>query len=621
MVRIHDTLDAATSGPGSTSQATQQDETIDQAAFDLHLDEIPLEQRAAGDPSDPSVSDEVEDRLAAAGQQPDLKLVVISNRVAPFDPNKPQTGGLAAALEPVVERSGAVWVGSSENRGDGTERPLPLVETGAGHVARLDLPAADYPGYYRGFSNSTLWPALHSLPDRMSGPNEDYGSYRKVNDFIARAAFDVRDRDAFWVHDYHLLPLGADLHELGIERPTGFFLHTPWPTPDMIERVPNHRELMKSMLKYDLIGFQTNRDLNNFMACLRSHFGLESKDGVVTSERGQTRLQKFPIGIDPKQFVEYLAADLSPAEQEKISSLLQNFEGAKLAIGVDRLDYTKGIDKRVEAFDQVLAAEPPRSISLLQIAPSSRADVEEYQKYKDDVETAINHVNAEHGRDEWSPIHYKNDSFSQAALARLYRAADVGVVTPLRDGMNLVAKEYVAAQDPQDPGVLVLSKFAGAAEDFNEDEALLVDPNHPEEIAAAISKAANMPLEERVTRWRSMMDKLESYTIHDWSADYVRELDKSRVTVPADQFHHLGLGWTNEAQMPLYQNYANAVTVYDEIDPAYAALREAAYADVKSAFDALVVPLNHTQDRLWDLAAPTASLDSRRGQEPGAGEQ
>ncbi|MGL3104423.1 trehalose-6-phosphate synthase [Bradyrhizobium sp. BR 1432] len=208
MVQIQDTLDTATLDSGSTSAATGQDETIGQAAFDQHLDERPQEQQASAGPSDPSVSDEVEDRLDAVDQQPDLKLVVISNRVAPFDPNKPQTGGLAAALEPVVERSGAVWIGSSETPGDGIERPLPLVPTGAGHVARLDLPAADHPGYYRGYSNSTLWPALHSLPDRMSGSEEDYGSYRRINDFIARAAFDVRDRDAFWVHDYHLLPLG-----------------------------------------------------------------------------------------------------------------------------------------------------------------------------------------------------------------------------------------------------------------------------------------------------------------------------------------------------------------------------------------------------------------------------
>ncbi|MCP1909480.1 trehalose 6-phosphate synthase [Bradyrhizobium elkanii] len=614
MVRIHDALYMAASAYGSTSGPTQRDETRDQPAFDRHLDEIlqELNEQADPGPSDAAVSAEL-DRRDAVNQQPALKLVVISNRVAPFDPNKPQTGGLAAALEPVVQRSGAVWIGSSENRGDGSERPLPLVKTGAGEVARLELPAKDYPGYYRGFSNSTLWPALHSLPEQMSGADGDYESYRNINDCIARAAFDVRDRDAFWVHDYHLLPLGAALHDLGIERPTGFFLHTPWPAPDMIERVPNHRELMRSMLKYDLLGFQTNRDLNNFVAGLRVHFGLESKDGVVTTERGQTRLQKFPIGIDPKQFAEYLAADLAPAEQEKVSSLLQNFEGAKFAIGVDRLDYTKGIDKRVEGFNQLLRTEP-HSISLLQIAPSSRADVEEYQKYKDHVEKAIDRVNNEHGTDEWRPIHYTNDSFSQAALARLYRAAKVGVVTPLRDGMNLVAKEYVAAQDPRDPGVLVLSKFAGAAEDFNENEALLVDPNHPEEIAAAISKAANMPLEERVTRWRSMMDKIESFTIHDWSADNVRELDKSRVTVPADQFHRLGLGWTNEAQMPLFRRHAEALAAYNEIDPADAALKETALEDEKKAYEALEASLIHTQDRLWDLPANTAPTGGRREQ-------
>ncbi|MBB4423775.1 trehalose 6-phosphate synthase [Bradyrhizobium sp. CIR48] len=338
----------------------------------------------------------------------------------------------------------------------------------------------------------------------------------------------------------------------------------------------------------------------------------------MTTERGQTRLQKFPIGIDPKQFAEYLAADLSPAEQEKVSSLLQNFEGAKFTIGVDRLDYTKGIDKKVDGFNHLLAAQPG-SISLLQIAPLSRADINEYHKYKEDVENAINHVNAEHGTDKWRPIHYTNDPFSQAALARLYRAAHVGVVTPLRDGMNLVAKEYVAAQDPRDPGVLVLSKFAGAAEDFNEDEALLVDPNDPKEIADAILKAANMPLEERVKRWRSMMDKLESYTIHDWSADYVRELDKSRVTVPADQCLHLGRGWTNEALMPLYRNHAEALATYNEIDPADVALKKAACADEKKAYEALEARLMHTQGRLWDLPIPTASLGGRPEEDPGAG--
>ncbi|QND69507.1 trehalose-6-phosphate synthase (plasmid) [Mesorhizobium loti] len=521
------------------------------AAFDHHMREAAQHPAPASsaDPSPCVGSTQQEDHLGEAAQQP--KLVVISNRVSTFDPLQPKTGGLAAALEPVVGCLGALWMGSSGNLSDDNAATVQLMPRGEGHVARLDLPSAHYPGYYGGFANSTLWPAFHSLPDRISGSRQHYESYCEINAFMARAAFDFRDRDAFWVHDYHLIPLGADLHSLGMERPIGFFLHTPWPAPDMVERVPNHRELMRLMLEYDLLGFQTNCDLNNFLACLRSHLGLESKNGIVISERGRTRCQKFPIGIDPKQFSEYAPKSLVEHEKD-ISVVRKKCDGAKLAIAVDRLDYTKGIDNRIEAFNQVFAAEP-RSISLLQIALPSRADVQGYGEYQENVDRLVAQVNSEHRIGEWEPIQYQKEPFSQAKLAGYYRAAHVGVVTPLRDGMNLVAKEYVASQDPSDPGVLVLSKFAGAAEDFNHNEALVVDPNRPDEIATAISKAANMPCEERVQRWRGMMDKLEAYTIRDWSADFVRELDKGRVTVPADHFRNLGFGWINEAQLPLYR--------------------------------------------------------------------
>ncbi|MCV3243433.1 trehalose 6-phosphate synthase [Mesorhizobium robiniae] len=554
---INNLVCAAALGSAETSHATQQQQLMDQAAFERRLSEAPQRpmQQAGAAPSRPVGSPQQEGRLDTETQKPNMKLVVVSNRVATFNPDQPPTGGLAAALEPVVSRSGAVWMGSSGNLGDGNDRPVALAQCGEGHVARLDLPAAHYPGYYEGFANSMLWPAFHSLLDRVSsGAENHYESYREVNAFVGRAAFDLRDRDAFWVHDYHFLPLGADLHKLGIDRPIGFFLHTPWPAPDLIERVPNHRELMKSMLEYDLLGFQTNWDRNNFLACVHSHLGLESKNGIVISQGRQTRCQKFPIGIDPKQFAENAAVSL--AEQNDFISSLQNkLNGAKLAIGVDRLDYTKGIDNRIEAFNQVVAAEP-RSISLLQIAIPSRTQIAAYGEYERNVDSLVSRVNGEHGTDEWRPILYEKNSFTQAQLASLYRAAHVGVVTPLRDGMNLVAKEYVAAQDPNDPGVLVLSKFAGAAEDFKENEALLVDPTRPEEIATAISRAANMPREERIQRWRMMMDRLEAYTIHHWSADFVQELDKSRVTVPADHFRHLGLGWINEAQMPSYETTA-----------------------------------------------------------------
>ncbi|MER9305796.1 trehalose-6-phosphate synthase [Mesorhizobium sp. M0496] len=517
-------------------------------AFEQPLRDLPQEreQQAEVGPSRPVVS-AADQRFNTAAQQPHRSLIAISNRGATVNSDQPKTGGLSAALECVVERSGAVWVGFSEHLGDGDTQQVPLVQRGKGQIGWLDGPAADYSRYYQGFANSILWPALHSLPDRISGSEEDYKSYRDVNAFMARAVSELGDNAVYWVHDYHFLPLGADLHRLGIDRPIGHFLHTPWPESDMMERVPNSGELMKCMLEYDLLGFQTDRDVSNFLACVQSHLGLESKNGVVFSDHGQTQCQNFPIGIDPKQF-EQCAADSLEAQKAYISQL--KLGGAKLVIGVDRLDYTKGIDNRIKAFD-LLAVEPQR-VSLLQIATPSRGDIQAYSEYRRDVERLVNQVNNRHGTDEWMPIIYENRSFTQAEIAGLYRAARVCVVTPLRDGMNLVAKEYIAAQDPSDPGVLVLSKFAGAAEDFGED-ALLVNPRLSDEIATAISRAASMPREERIQRWRRMMDKLEAYTIHHWSADFVRQLDSSRVTVPADHFHYVGLGWISEAQMPSYR--------------------------------------------------------------------
>ncbi|THK33510.1 trehalose-6-phosphate synthase [Ensifer sp. MPMI2T] len=550
-VNITDTVVTA---PPEPSRVTLKRQPMDKAAFELRLADVSQgrARRADAGPSGRTVFVQERERTDTAVQQPNAKLLVVSNRVSSFDPDKPKTGGLAAALEPVVERSGAVWMGSSGTL-SGTEQLAALEPHGKGQAARVDLPAAHYAGFYHGLANSTLWPAFHSLTERMTPASEEhYKSYCEINASMARTLTSLGKWDAIWVHDYHFLPLGNELRNLDNQRPIGFFLHTPWPEPDAIQQVPHHRDLMESMLAYDLIGFQTNRDLDNFLACLHFHLGLKSNSNVVISERGLTRCQKFPIGIDPKQFAEYAVESLAKHSSD-ISSIQGKLDGAKLAIGVDRLDYTKGIDKRIKAFDHLLA-DKPRSISLLQIATPSRTDIPAYSEFQHDIDSLVDEVNRKHDADDgWKPILYEKDHLPQAQLAGLYRTAHVGVVTPLRDGMNLVAKEFVAAQDPSDPGVLVLSKNAGAAEDFNENEALLVDPARPENIADAISRAAEMPCGERIERWRAMMDKLETYTIHDWSADFVRELGNSRVTVPADQFRHLGFGWINDAQMPEYE--------------------------------------------------------------------
>ncbi|WP_262049047.1 trehalose-6-phosphate synthase [Bradyrhizobium sp. Bra78] len=457
-----------------------------------------------------------------------MNLVVVSNRVARGKPNEPMTGGLAAALLPVVEHSGAIWVGSSGRVRDGHQKePFAEIESlGSGAIATLDLPAAHYGGYYEGFANSALWPALHSRSDLIHVSRDDYVSYREVNAFMARALMRFRKaQTAFWVQDYHFLALGAELRDLGVDDPIGFFLHTPWPVAAVMQGVPNHRELITAMLAYDLLGFQTNEDCENFLGYVGSELGLAIEDGVVSSQHGRTRCEVFPIGIDAEKFAAYAAKSVSHPD---VSRLRRSLNGERLAIGVDRLDYSKGLVNRISAFDRLWTEQPQflRSISLLQIANPSRGAIEAYGNLQNEVARLVTDVNGRHGEVDWTPIRYLNKGFSQAVLAGLYRTAQIGVVTPLHDGMNLVAKEYVAAQNPADPGVLVLSKFAGAANEL--DTALLVNPHDIDGMARAIAVAAAMPLTERKMRWEAMMKKLRGHTIQQWSADFVAELEKCR---------------------------------------------------------------------------------------------
>src|ERR1700686_2658854 len=463
-----------------------------------------------------------------------VNLVVVSNRVARSNANEPMTGGLAAALLPVVEKSGAIWVGSSGRVRDGAQKePFAEVEAlGAGALAMLDLPAAHYGGYYEGFANSALWPALHSRADLIRASEEDYRSYREVNAFMARALLRFRMPDtAFWIQDYHFLALGAELRELGVTQPVGFFLHTPWPARGIIEGGPHHRELIEAMLTWDLIGFQADDDCENFLGYVQSELGLAVHDGVVSSRHGRTRAAVFPIGIDPEKFAQQAAKAVSHPD---VSRLRRSLDGEKLAIGVDRLDYSKGLINRINAFDRMWTTQPSlaRTVSLLQIATPSRGAIEAYGNLQSELARLVGDVNGRHGEVDWTPIRYLNKGFSQTVLAGLYRTAQVGVVTPLHDGMNLVAKEYVAAQNPADPGVLVLSKFAGAANEL--DTALLVNPHDIDGMARTIATALSMPLIERRMRWEAMMAKLRDSTIQEWFADFIDALqdthaDKSEI--------------------------------------------------------------------------------------------
>lgn len=453
-----------------------------------------------------------------------MSLVVVSNRVARAKASEPMTGGLAAALLPVVENNGAIWVGSSGHVRDTIQKdPFGAIEQlGSGALAMLDLPAAHYGGYYEGFANSALWPALHSRTDLIRVSRDDYRSYREVNAFMARALLRFRKPDAtFWIQDYHFLTLGAELRQLDVRQPIGFFLHTPWPSRAIFSGVPNHRDLVEAMLAYNLIGFQTEDDCANFKDYLEAELGLRVNDGEVSSRHGLSRLAAFPIGIDVDKFAAHAVKATSHPD---VSRLRRSLRGEKLVIGVDRLDYSKGLLNRVAAFDRMLTMQPSlaRTVSLLQIATLSRGGIDAYGDLQQQLAKLVSDVNGRHGEVDWTPIRYLNKGFSQTMLAGLYRTAQIGLVTPLHDGMNLVAKEYVAAQNPADPGVLVLSKFAGAANEL--DAAVLVNPNDIDGMARAMASALTMPLVERRLRWNAMMTALRAGTVQHWFSDFVEAL-------------------------------------------------------------------------------------------------
>jgi len=454
-----------------------------------------------------------------------VSVIVVSNRVARAKSDEPIAGGLASALIPMVKESGAIWFGSSGHAGDATQTRDPFAEIealGSGALATVDMPAKHYNGYYEGFANSALWPALHSRADLISVTEAHYSSYREINAFMARALLRFNGPEAvFWVQDYHFLTLGAELRRLGVDRPAGFFLHTPWAERHTMAAIPHHAEIVREMLAYDLIGFQTVGDRQHFEDYLRVELGITAVDGTIATEWGWTQLATFPIGIDVDEFAR--RAD-SATTRADVSRLRASLQGAKLVLGVDRLDYSKGLANRVRAFARMLDNEPglKRKVSLLQVAVPSRGNIKAYRELKHELETLVTEINGRHGEVDWTPIRYLNKGFSQITLAGFYRTAHVGLVTPLHDGMNLVAKEYVAAQDPLNPGVLVLSSYAGAAKEL--DSALLVNPHDIDAMARQIATALKMSVEERRERWELMVAKLKRAPVQNWFTDFLQTL-------------------------------------------------------------------------------------------------
>ena len=298
-----------------------------------------------------------------------MSVIVVSNRIMRAKSDEPVTGGLAAALIPMVKDSGAIWVGSSGETTDeaNSQDSIARIETlGRGALATVDMPAKHYRGYYEGFANSALWPALHSRSDLIQVTTDEYASYREINAFMARALLRFSGPDAvFWIQDYHFLPLGAEMRRLHIGGPIGFFLHTPWADRRTMAAVPHHADLVKAMLAYDLIGFQTDEDRQNFEDYLQYELGVRVVDGTVASAHGMTQLATFPIGIDVEEFSD--RASRATARTD-VARLRASMQGAKLVLGVDRLDYSKGLVNRVRAFDRMIETEPRAKAHSVDVA-------------------------------------------------------------------------------------------------------------------------------------------------------------------------------------------------------------------------------------------------------------
>ena len=395
-----------------------------------------------------------------------------------------------------------------------------------------DLSEADYQEYYNGFANRVLWPILHYRIDLAEFTRRDLTGYVRVNEHFADELSKViLPSDLLWVHDYHFIPLGEELRKRGHANRIGFFLHVPFPAPEFITVLPHHERFLSSLLKYDLVGFQTESDVRNFVRYVISEnrganigvFQATDRQVVLNQGGRQIRVGAFPVGIDT---VEFERRARRAAQSSFVREVVESLDGRALMIGVDRLDYSKGLTQRMEAVDLFFSNWPGLrgKVTYLQIAPKSRSEIQEYQELSQELAAVAGGINGKFGEASWTPIRYVNRAYSRTALAGLYRVARVGLVTPLRDGMNLVAKEYVAAQDAADPGVLILSRFAGAAAECR--DALLVNPYDAESVASAIARAVEMPLSERRDRHNHIIGTLSQNSSDVWGTRFLQSLEQ-----------------------------------------------------------------------------------------------
>ena len=450
------------------------------------------------------------------------RLIAVSNRVS-LPRGEKRAGGLEAALQEVFHKHPGAWFGWSGRVVAKGKTSTTVSEIEGRQYIVTDLVEEDYNEYYNGYANRVLWPILHYRLDMAEYSLRDLSGYWRVNAHFADELHKIiQPEDFLWVHDYHLIPLAKALRERGHSNKIGFFLHTPLPPTEILTALPRHEELFPALAHYDLVGVQTETDKTNFARYLINECRLPSRDlQTFLYENRSMRLDVFPVGVNLREFGQWAERGV---RSNFVRHVFESLAGRTMIIGVDRLDYSKGIVARMEAFERLLISKPDwrKSVTYLQITPRSRHKIREYVEMDELVSTTAGRINGRHGEADWTPIRYVNKSYSRPALAGLYRKAKVGLVTPLRDGMNLVAKEYVAAQDEEDPGVLILSRFAGAAAECK--GAIIVNPYDTEAVAEALAQALVMPLEERKSRHTASVRVLEKNDISDWGDRFIDSL-------------------------------------------------------------------------------------------------
>lgn len=452
----------------------------------------------------------------------DPRLVIVSNRVPPPKSKGGRSaGGLAVALQSFIGPN-TLWFGWSGRVAEQTSTAPRMVTGGGVTYGTIDLSRQDYERFYVGFANSSLWPLLHFRLGLMSYRREDFEGYLAVNASFASLLMPLlQENDIIWVHDYHLIPLAKALRALGFPGRIGFFLHIPFVPPSVFEALPPAREMLEMLCDYDLVGFQTQTHLQDFLDCARRVDGLAVDGNKIQHGDRLVRAIANPIGIDASAFARVAARTVSTAYIQRVRESLID---RTLVVSAERLDYSKGLPQRFHGFARLFARFPQhhRRVSMLQIAARSREDVVAYQSLRRDLDRLAGDINGRLSHFDWVPLRYMTQTVARSKLAGLFRLARIGLVTPLRDGMNLVAKEFVAAQDAADPGVLILSKFAGAAEEMT--EALIVNPYDPDDIAEAMNTALEMSLEERQARHTALRRTVFDATSSCFGRNFVTAL-------------------------------------------------------------------------------------------------